>query len=489
MVKKSLLAILVLAGLWFCQMTGVCFADASGDYEQAEGHRINGDYFEAEQVYKTIVEASAATKESLFAQRGLALLYILTQRSFDAEEAIDKLTTDFVEYSEPNDVAQALFDIARQYEWSAKYEEAKNVFARITQHHANSWYVTRTDLAVPRTHIMGLIASGKYEEAQTAVNKLMANSGFHKHMDFPETLYSIGKRYEWSHKYEEAMVYYMKLMQQYPDSPAAGKVPLNARRTAISFLIESGNEVQTEAEINKLTADFSGQPALPGILYDVAEKYEWSFKFGKARSLYQRVIQQYPDSPQVDNARLGVAKTDILLLISSGEDAAALTAINKLIVDFSEHPGLAIGVSWIGEQYQIKAARLETEGSAGAGQVRDCTSKAIAIWKKVINQLQDPIAVPEACHYVGDCYRKLGKYLKSAEYYQKVVDDYPGYRIAWHCLFMVGRNYEDLKKAGTVSESEADAKIKVAYEQVIEKYPDCKAATAAQSWLDRNNSK
>jgi hypothetical protein len=36
-----------------------------------------------------------------------------------------------------------------------------------------------------------------------------------------------------------------------------------------------------------------------------------------------------------------------------------------------------------------------------------------------------------------------------------------------------------------ISKSEANAKTKAAYEQLLANYPDCKAATAAQNWLSQ----
>ena len=107
-----------------------------------------------------------------------------------------------------------------------------------------------------------------------------------------------------------------------------------------------------------------------------------------------------------------------------------------------------------------------------------------------MNELPASIdATPHACCYAGDCYRKLGEYEKSIEYYERIVDDYSGDRMAWNALFLVGLNYEELKKSGSLWKSEADLKIKAAYQQLLEKYPDCKAAGHARRWLSRHNSK
>ena len=54
MSKKILSTSLVLFGLLLCPMAEKCLADASAQLEQAESHRINGAYQQAEEMYKTI---------------------------------------------------------------------------------------------------------------------------------------------------------------------------------------------------------------------------------------------------------------------------------------------------------------------------------------------------------------------------------------------------------------------------------------------------
>ncbi len=105
----------------------------------------------------------------------------------------------------------------------------------------------------------------------------------------------------------------------------------------------------------------------------------------------------------------------------------------------------------------------------------------------MIEQLPGSDMAAMANTLAGQAYRKLGQYGKSAACYQRIADNYPESRLAGHSLFMVGRNYEELKKAGAVSESEADAKTKAAYEQLLEDYPDCKAAAIARRWLTNNS--
>ncbi len=487
MAKTTILTAMVLSGLLLCSMTEVCTADATWHLEQAETYRRNGDYQQADAIFETIITNYPGTEVALRSQKGLVIVYIQTQRIYDAEAALKKLTADFATYPEPNDVAQALFGIARQYEWSAKYKDANKVYQQILDEQPQSWYVNRADLGAERTNIQYLITIGKDEKAASATDKLAVD--FAGHADLPQTIFDIAKRYEWSHKYEQANELYLHFVRAYPDSPAAGKVPLTLLRTNIESLIAAGKETEAQGAIEKLISDYSKHPDLPGALEKIARKYEWTGRYERARSLYQQIAEQYPDSSYAGTARLEDLKVNILQLIEAGNDKAAQAGLDKLAADFKDSRSLALAVSRIAEQYQIIALRKENEGTASSEETGDYLSKAITIWERVINEYQDKVVVPQSCCYAGDCYRKLGEYEKSAECYRKVADYYPGNSKAWHALFMVGRNYEDLEKSGAISKSEAYVEIKAAYEQVIEKYPDCKAAKASKNWLNRHNSK
>ena len=163
-----------------------------------------------------------------------------------------------------------------------------------------------------------------------------------------------------------------------------------------------------------------------------------------------------------------------------------LADVDMLIGDYSDNPRLPLSVFVIGEEYYNKAFRYEKEGLEA--EARDSFTKALIVWERIITQLPESqsIGLKHAYFFSAVCYRRLGKYEKSIEYYQEVVDNRPDYPYAWDALFRVGRNYENLKGSGLISESEADAKIRAAYEQLLAKYPDCKAAKAAQSWLEEN---
>lgn len=153
--------------------------------------------------------------------------------------------------------------------------------------------------------------------------------------------------------------------------------------------------------------------------------------------------------------------------------------------EFASNDSLSIALSVIGEEYYIKGFTLEGKGQDV--QAKECMQKAIPIWERVVKEYPASSVAAQACCWVGDCYGKLGEYQNSIEYYQKAVDNYPAHSKGWHALSRLGRNYEELKLSAAISESEANAKIKEAYQTLVERYPNCKAAQVAQRWLNGHN--
>ena len=245
-----------------------------------------------------------------------------------------------------------------------------------------------------------------------------------------------------------------------------------------------GNDTAAQTGVDALTRDFAEDPELAGLLCKLGniswqhEKYDW------AAELYQYVIDKWPKTEHEMRAKMGIAK----LNISLGDDAAVEATIDSLIADFNDNPALPEVVFVIGEEYYNEAFRCEKEGLDA--EAKDNFKKAIAIWERIITELQPNAMYPaQAYCFSGHCYRKLGEYEKSTAYYQYVVANYPEHRTAWQALFRIAHNYEDMKDLGIISKTEADPVIKTAYQQFLEKYPDCKMAGVARRWLSRHNSK
>jgi len=265
----------------------------------------------------------------------------------DANQRIEKLKAD---YAQDSQLPCALYWIGRRYEWSKNDDQARNIYQQVIQNYPSNEYAAKCRLSLATQDVLSLIISAKYDPAREAVDKLLAD--FANEPDLAETLYWVARRYGWSDKYEEEKNLYQKIIQNHPDNPFANKARLGFARADVLSLILSKNFDQGQTALTQLQTDFAAHPDLPDALYWVAERYRWAHKWEDAKDLYQKVVQDYPNSPAAGRARIGLSRVEVLALIGSDDYAAAKKALDKLVTDFAANPDLPETLYWIAEDFR-----------------------------------------------------------------------------------------------------------------------------------------
>lgn len=388
----------------------------------------------------------------------------------------------------PEPVPATLYNIAKRYDGVKKYEEAKGVCELIVKEYPDSQSAGDAQVYVSKRNILTLIESEDYADARAALDTLITD--FAGHPDLPEAMHAIAARYELPGKYEEARSLYDQIVQLYPDSPYAAKAAYDGPEIHIFSLIASGKYADAEEAIDKFVADFAEHPALPGALYWFAKRLDAAGQYEQARNIYQQVAWQYPDDAHATKALIGVYKVDALSFIEAGNDIAAQEALDTLTGAF---PGNAENlpdvIFRLADEYYNRAIGHKRAGRHD--QADEVYRKAIDVWEKMIEYL------PLSAEYTPRAYwcsavvysQELREYQKGIDYYQHILDDWPKYKFAHHAQFLAGRYYEKLKNSGSLSKSEAEAKIDESYKAVIEKYPDSKSAPQAALRLGQLNFK
>ena len=369
---------------------------------------------------------------------------------------------------------------------STYYGQTEQMYKSIVQNYQD----TDTALQAQRDLVTLYILLERPVDRQAALNKL--KSDFATHPKLPAALHIIARRNESpenpaSDKYQVSKSIYQYLINHYPSSTSASKAPLDILRGQTFSFIDAGNDTAAEATIDKMITDFAGHPRLAATLYSTAnmKKFEALGKYGPQSRLYQKIVQHCAGSKYADKAKLDIHRLNIAQLIQAGDSTAAETQLNSLIADFPRAVHLADVVAMSAQEYYNQGMKYERQGLDT--QAMTYFEKAAATCEKVtLEQAKEENVTEHSYYFWGDCCRKLGRYAESIQHYQKLADDYPDYRMAWDALFMVGRNYQKMAKEGLIAKSEAKASTTAAYQQLIESYPDCMAAKAAQRWLNRN---
>lgn len=474
MVKKVFFVPLMVFGFIFTQMPSECFADLAVQLEQAEQNQEDGNYEQAETIYKAIVAADPNADEAFTAQERLTTLYVGLGRHAEADGAYQELLGT---YSDRIGIVKAVDHVADAYREVENFQKARACYQYIVDQWPGADHVAEAQAGVVRVSIL----MGDEVGAQVAINKLLTS--FASSTYVAKAVDNVADEYRNAGDYAKSLQWHRYVVDHWPLDAHA----MDAQKGVVISNIALGNNTQAQAALDKLATDFSTHAKLPNVLYEIARTYEKAKEFDQAKEVYQRIVQVCPGTSQASDSPLDVRKLDVFLLIESDRDDEVTSAVDSLIADYTVHPYLSSVVYKVAVQYHLKAYRLGNQNQPN--QASDCFQKAAMTFERVISRFPSSDLIPKALRSAGDCYRKLGDYEKSITYYQRLVTDYPTFGTAWNALFLVGRNYEALRKSGAVAKSEADSKTKAAYEQLLEQYPTCPVARYAQRWLSRNNSK
>jgi tetratricopeptide (TPR) repeat protein len=238
--------------------------------------------------------------------------------------------------------------------------------------------------------------------------------------------------------------------------------------------------------VEKLARDFAGGEDLPETLYEIAGEHERAKKYEEAKSIYERIMRDAPESWEAEKAEVDIAKVDILVLVEEGDEQAVEEALDKLIADFEEHPWLVEALFRVGEKYFMGGFSAENEGLED--ESKEYFGKAVATWEKIITDMAESKYAADALLHTGDSCRRLGEYDKAIGYYQKLVDEWPDSKYAWHAQYLVAHTCEDLMTTGLMSEENATDLIRGAYERILRDYPESAAAHDARMWFENHEN-
>jgi len=432
-------------------------------------YRYCGKYQKAIQLYQNVLTLWPDQPQAMWAQWSLAMVAIELGDQPAAQAEIDKLVANF---SANEHIATALCDAAARYRGRGQNDQANRLYQYVLDN-AQNWEGTSQAMWSKAAVAIANIELGNSAAADNAVAVLIGNFPDHEHI--ADALCQAAHHFKDTSKYARAKQLYQYILNNFPDSDYAMWAQAGLAVSNISL----GSEEQAQAAVDKLIDDFAHHSHIANGLYDVAAHYRWLGEYQKAIWLCQYVLDHWPNSQRAIWARMDLARSYIGL----GDETSAHAQVSGLTADFADHPDLPEVLFWVGEQYHAMALQLENDGqTADSGQ---CLQKAVAVWEIVIDDLPSCRAKAMAYDFAAESYYRLGNFQKAIDYYQQLISNWPGYEYAWNAQFHLGRSYEKLLKAGLISQSEADGKIRVAYQKLVADYPDCKPAKYARRWLAR----
>ena len=304
-----------------------------------------------------------ATELSRYDKARQRVVFLLEQNNYDdGEEAANALTELFGSNMQ---TADTLFGVVQRYEWAKRFDHAKRIYGQVIARYPGSPLEEKAKIGIARIDILSLIASEKYKDASVAIERI-AND-FAKNPELPETLFQISERYKWLSKFDEQKRICQMIIQKFPESPFASKAKVTiAGADAMSYAMAKDFS-KAFPSVDKIIADYKDNPDLPEVLYLVAERCEWGDRYSEAKSIYQKLITNFPNSTYAAKASLRTAAADVILQILNLNSDQADKNLAKMIEDFKDNPDLQSVALIIGEKYyrERKNTRRSRKGKEG----------------------------------------------------------------------------------------------------------------------------
>jgi tetratricopeptide (TPR) repeat protein len=423
----------------------------------------------ARQMY-TLAASGDPYPEMISARIGLAISCIRMKDFEAARPVIESIAADF---SANARIGEAICHIADAYRDVRSHGDARQLYQYVIEHYPNDDYAMWSQAGAAISAI-----DGKEDQiAQAAIEKLRANHA--SRPDFAAAVCVVADNYRWREGFAKAKDLYALAAAASPNHSQS--IWFQMGLAICSICVNDPNTAQ--AALATLHSQYRTDPGLAQALYEVGATFGNARQYDKATAELNQVITTWPDSDYAMLSKVGLG----LIQVGQGDDKGAEAIYQKILTDYPNHPRLAEALDLIAERYYSEAlSECGTPEDAVPQRAVERFEKALAKCQAAANLASaTPHLAARVCYLTGMCLQRLKQYDKMIECYQTVLDRWPDYEYAWHLQYMIGRTYEDLKEAGAIAPSDADPKIKAAYEQLVAKYPTCPAAKPAHSRLAR----
>lgn len=397
-------------------------------------------------LFSIIVPVCLADEDSeINKQKENIYLLIDAGKFAEAKAATDKMT---VEYPGQTKLPDMLFWIAARYQQVESFDNAKQIYEQVIRDFPDSPWAGKAKLSNAQSESMSLIVSGKYTDAKAAIDKMA--SDFAGNTDLPTALYWSAVKFNQIDRFDEAKQVYQKIVDNFPDSPWAGKAKFCITRADATLLIINGDYQKASNALDKLISDFTGNSDLPEAVYWIAERYERLLRTEDAKKTYQRVIDLFPYNTFAKRAKLGISRADATNLVESKDYNNANTAIDKMVSDFATNPDLPETLYWLAERYkaqnrtaeavrlnQIIVQKYPASPWAGKGNLNLTREKIISLIasqnyelsKAALDKFMTDFAgnpqLPEAIFWIAERYQRFDRFDDAKQIFQQIIDKFP----------------------------------------------------------------
>ena len=220
----------------------------------------------------------------------------------------------------------------------------------------------------------------------------------------------------------------------------------------------------------------------PDEYFEYAKKLFDKGKYLKAQTEFTIIVLKYSGDPVVDDAQYYLAESHF----KQREFIIAISEYQKLINDYPESPYVPLSQFKRALSYQKMSARAELDQVYTKKAIKEFqnfieeypTHELKENAEKYINELREKLARKKMMS--ATTYRKIGIYDAAIIYYDIILEDYYDTSPAVNALFWKGICYYDLKKY---------IEARVTFSTFIEKYPNHRYSRKAKKSVEKITKK
>ena len=423
-------------------------------------------YDKARPIYQYVVDNWPRKERAIRAHTALIRSCIYLKDYIAAQEQLQLLTK---RYGENEELPRVLNEIARGYREQERYDDSEP----ISQYILDNYPESEQCVWAQKSLVLARLGLGNTEGAETATEGLLSKFSTHKQAN--QAIADVAQAYRDRKMPKQARDLFKFNLDHYPE----WKDAIWQLRGFVNRSVELADDANINAGIDKLFSQYSDKQAVPTVALHIGSQL-CSKDHPRAAEMLQYVIDNYPDDKAALNAQVRLGH----VYIRQGDDGRAESIYQDVMSYYANDPRLPQAIHLMAEGYWYAAFKQPRNDRELNERAKGCFQKALAKWEAILTQFPDAATTAEACLLAGACCSRIGQYEKAITYYQKTADEWPHYRYASLAQHRVSEVYKSMLMDGVMSELDAEAAMKEAYEKLIIKFPDCPAAGSARRWLE-----
>ncbi len=311
-------------------------ADRAGDLKQAQGLYQAGQYAQAEQLCRNVLQSAAGDPEAVYqAGKLLPQVYLATDRPAEAQAAVQEL---LIKSAQNEFLPHALHEIIEQAKALNKTAQAGQI--------CQSLLAARPDqpqtLWLKMGAVLANVYGGNSPAVDAGVQDIVANDSTDQWAG--EALAQIGWAYDKTGQYDKGRTVYEYVVDHWPDKPRV----IYAHTALVRDCIRLSDKQAAQSRLQQLTSRYVQDTHLPNVLSEIARGYREAALYAEAKPVCQYVLDHYPDSDQCLWAQRDVILSDIGL----GNREAAGAGVQKLLANYTKDGNLPWAINDIAKGYR-----------------------------------------------------------------------------------------------------------------------------------------